>query len=850
MVEAVPSLCRIWFIDIVGFSKKPSQNQKTLIQELTRMVENTAAVKEIDKSCRVALPTGDGMALVLWCDSQLVLSAALQLDRRLKEYNCSCSSELKIEVRTGIHSGEVFTLVDINQQRNIVGEGINNAQRVMDFGNAGHILAGRSIVDELLNVVPGSASLLHDAGFFADKHGIQHQIFNVFDYQCGNPEAPTKNRVVASQSGSNIDQHIWKRLIDAARLECQLTGKQQIVALHLFLALTAIPQSRTRSMIEQLGIDLSQLRRGSGQPVQKSEGGPAQQNIQLSEEAMAVAAAAWQRATDGSRDVTEEDFLWALFNFSGSENLENLLKSSGISVSELKKAMILSEKHAMPAGFNQENCTASAAVTEAVSVASGASFRVVLTVESEIGRGREFEFNEPEVFIVGRSPEANFVLDQADKSVSRKHFLIEIAPPKCYIRDFASMNGTLVNGRKVDRGELHDGDVITAGKTRLKVSVQNIAGSASACGRCGGFYAEDRLSGSAKICVACLEELELEEEGKMQKTRVPASEFCAQCQKNVSSEAVSDGRALALHGLAEYICPDCLHQKIVGRSVPSICAFSLIEELGQGGMGRVFLAWNSQTCRLGALKMVSLPEADERTALRFNREMRIMSELVSPYLVKIFETGVANGNPFFVAEYFAAGSLSSLLQKSGGIIAGPTALNIALDMLLGLEFLHASGHIHRDIKPANILLKKEPDGIIKARIGDFGLARSFVGAGGTRLTKAGEFAGSIYYTAPEQIVDFSGVGPAADVYSAGVTLYQMLCGALPHDFASSSGMRGMKDSLLTILEEPVIPIRERRSDISSALAVVVNKSLARHPQERYQSAAEFREALLACRSSI
>ena len=94
------------------------------------------------------------------------------------------------------------------------------------------------------------------------------------------------------------------------------------------------------------------------------------------------------------------------------------------------------------------------------------------------------------------------------------------------------------------------------------------------------------------------------------------------------------------------------------------------------------------------------------------------------------EEALVQGVRFFVAVHPSSCAVAIL-----HFFAGPTALNIALDMLLGLEFLHASGHIHRDIKPANILLKKESDGIIKARIGDFGLARSFVGAGGTRLTK-------------------------------------------------------------------------------------------------------------------
>jgi serine/threonine-protein kinase len=130
-----------------------------------------------------------------------------------------------------------------------------------------------------------------------------------------------------------------------------------------------------------------------------------------------------------------------------------------------------------------------------------------------------------------------------------------------------------------------------------------------------------------------------------------------------------------------------------------------------------------------------------------------------------------------------------------------------------------------------------------AKIADFGLAKSFVGVGGTKLTKANEFAGSLYYTPPEQIVNFSRVGPTADIYSAGVTLYQILTGSLPYNFRSKSSTNSMKDSLLVVLEEPIIPIKERSANIPATLAAIVEKAIAKKAQDRFSTAGIFKAEL-------
>jgi serine/threonine protein kinase len=338
--------------------------------------------------------------------------------------------------------------------------------------------------------------------------------------------------------------------------------------------------------------------------------------------------------------------------------------------------------------------------------------------------------------------------------------------------------------------------------------------------------------------------LELEKLGKFAKTKIPVKAYCSECRADVGKYAASDGKGLLLSDVARYLCKDCFTRKSSASPATQIGQYHLLQQLGQGGMGSVFLAWDAATCRLGALKRILLPEPDTKVARRFIREMKIMAEFSHPHLVRIYEDGVHEGAPYFFSEFLDGGSLTRYMKRNGGKLSSREALQITCDILSGLEFFHNSGHIHRDIKPSNILLNSTEEGMIPtAKIADFGLAKSFVGFGGTKLTKANEFAGSLYYTPPEQIINFSRVGPTADIYSAGVTLYQILTGMLPYNFQSTSSANSMKDSLLVVLEEPIIPIRERSATIPATLAAIVEKAIAKKAEDRFATAVIFKAEL-------
>lgn len=872
MSEGLPTLSRILFIDIVGFSKKPSHDQKILIQKLTRLVQKTSVLNSLEKERRVELPTGDGIALALWGPAELPLLAAMELAELIKKYNSQCSPSLTIEVRTGINTGEVFTVTDINSQRNIVGEGINNAQRVMDFGDAGHIMASKKLVEEILDVSPKYAPLLHDAGIFSDKHGVQHHLFNVFDWKTGNADIPTRNRTKTEKEPL---KHLWQSIYELAVWETNFLRHPHMENGHIFLALTKLTNSRTQQALIALNQDPTIVRRNLRKVMGKGSATKTRE-IVYSESLKQNLETAWRFAAEAAREIKEEDFIHSILNGNDKQSICTMLKSAEIDPAALSSffeesdgfaSCIESAFHAqlIPASkpldnlksSNQENISGNSnhAITDihqemtqpVASLSASISMNVTLLVENGPQQGRKFDFREPELFIVGRSPDANFVLDKSDPCVSRKHFMIEIVPPRCYLKDFGSLNGTLLNDEKCLQAELHDGDVISAGKTNFVVKIsRSVASSGLNCSRCGNLFHAKKTDSSITedVCPTCISELELEKLGKFAKTKVPVRAHCRECNANVGKYAGSDGKGLLLSDVARYLCGDCFEKKTAAIPTTRIGQYQLLQQLGQGGMGSVFLAWDAATCRLGALKRILLPEPDAKVARRFIREMKIMAEFSHPNLVRIFEDGVHEGSPYFVSEFLEGGCLTRYMNKNGGKLSTREALQITCDILSGLEFFHKSGHIHRDIKPSNILLsKKEKNKIPTAKIADFGLAKSFVGVGGTKLTKANEFAGSLYYTPPEQIVNFSRVGPTADIYSSGVTLYQILTGMLPYNFNSRSGATSMKDSLLVVLEEPIIPIRERSSSIPAALARIVEKSIAKKAEDRYESANIFRAEL-------
>jgi TolB-like protein/Tfp pilus assembly protein PilF len=177
----------ILFLDIVGYSKLLSDEQKQLVQELNQIVRETEQFRAADAEGKLTrLPTGDGMVLVFTNNPEAPVECALEISKALKTHP-------RLKLRMGIHSGPVNPFADVNDQSNLAGAGINVAQRVMYCGDAGHILLSKHFAEDLEHYAHWR-SHLHDVGEVTDKHGLRVPLVNLYTDQLGNPALPTKLR--------------------------------------------------------------------------------------------------------------------------------------------------------------------------------------------------------------------------------------------------------------------------------------------------------------------------------------------------------------------------------------------------------------------------------------------------------------------------------------------------------------------------------------------------------------------------------------------------------------------------------------------------------------------------------
>jgi DNA-binding Lrp family transcriptional regulator len=180
-------IAHVLFIDIVGYSKLLITEQSELLRKLTEVVQGTEQFRIAETEGKlVRLPTGDGMALVFRNSPEAPVRCALELSKRLK-------SHPELPVRMGIHSGPVNEVTDVNGRTNVTGTGINMAQRVMDCGDAGHILISKHVADDLEGY-PQWRPYLHELGEYGVKHGVRVSVVNLYTEELGNPDMPEKFR--------------------------------------------------------------------------------------------------------------------------------------------------------------------------------------------------------------------------------------------------------------------------------------------------------------------------------------------------------------------------------------------------------------------------------------------------------------------------------------------------------------------------------------------------------------------------------------------------------------------------------------------------------------------------------
>ncbi len=493
--------------------------------------------------------------------------------------------------------------------------------------------------------------------------------------------------------------------------------------------------------------------------------------------------------------------------------------------------------------------------------------RITLKVTSGPHTGREFCFVGHDTFIVGRSKQAHFRLPAKDKYFSRLHFLIEVNPPQCRLMDLGSRNGTFLNGEPVHGADIKHGDVIRAGHTFLRVSVEEAPAEQrppvavapvspeeprAASPVLPTFPAEASAWGSSEFVLPALQEPLPEpvlsaafppvDESLSHSFPVPLPEpepttgKCPVCEASVTLP-VSDSAGARPRPERAPMCPAC--QAAVRAQEQLIDGYQIVRPLGRGGMGVVYLAVRTRDTLPVALKTISPTVTGTRDQVeRFFREADILRQLDHPHIVHFLEMGECNGLFYFAMDYVRGIDAARLQAKWGGPLPTERAVRLVCQLLQALDYAHSHKFVHRDIKPGNLLVADE-GGREVVKLADFGLARVYQASQLSGLTLQGEMGGTVAFMAPEQIIQFREARPPVDQYAASATLYKLLTDQYIFDLP-----RQVQRQIGMILQEEPIPIHQRRPDIPPLLAAATHRALAKNPDDRFPDVEQFLQALL------
>src|SRR5215210_657162 len=269
-----------------------------------------------------------------------------------------------------------------------------------------------------------------------------------------------------------------------------------------------------------------------------------------------------------------------------------------------------------------------------------------------------------------------------------------------------------------------------------------------------------------------------------------------------------------------------------------IGGYAITGRIGEGGMGAVFLAEERGSGRPVALKILLSEAADnEEFRRRFERESQYASSLNHPNIVRVYEFGESDGVAFMAMEYVPGRDLTSELAE--GTLAPERTIEVLAQVASALDAVHATGLFHRDVKPANVLIGADPDtGALRCRLTDFGLSKR-PSQDSSPLTSAGFFVGTCQYVAPEQILADKELDHRVDVYSLGCLLYECLAGEPPFK-------RPREEQVLYAhIQDPPPKLSQVRPDLPAEVDAVIERALAKKPEERYPSCGELVEAARA-----
>ncbi len=265
-----------------------------------------------------------------------------------------------------------------------------------------------------------------------------------------------------------------------------------------------------------------------------------------------------------------------------------------------------------------------------------------------------------------------------------------------------------------------------------------------------------------------------------------------------------------------------------------VSRYQVLEKIGEGGMGSLYLARDPAIDRLVAIKVLRRGYDTPELRERFTREARAAGRLRHPNIVTIFDVGEHAGDPFIAMEFLAGETMAELVAH-GARLSLARRLKLTEELCDGLAYAHRAGIVHRDIKPANLMVDAE--GVLK--ILDFGIVRLDESV----VTQSGVLVGTVNYMSPEQVMG-AGVDHRSDIFAVGLVAYELLTGrqAFPGTLKD-----GLFNRILTVAFEP---ITARLPELDPAIAAVVERALQREPAARYQDLARMRNDLARVRQRL